>query len=168
MELKSVKRIILAHEIQLVNYLVATGKSVGLLLNFGEQKVEVKRKVKELTKEIKTLQEDCLHTNTEWINTPVYKPSLVPGYFIILNEETHFVMSFSMRCKDCSFEQEYYAKKTCPICLQDMKDDGWMFQGSIGSRVSHMGKEHIYFSLRRFICSNSHCSFKGVADEWNR
>ena len=50
LELKSVKRIIRAHEIQLVNYLVATGKPVGLLLNFGEQKVDVKRKVKELTK----------------------------------------------------------------------------------------------------------------------
>ena len=46
LELKSVKRIVKAHEIQLVNYLVATGKPVGLLLNFGEQKVEIKRKVK--------------------------------------------------------------------------------------------------------------------------
>ncbi len=48
LELKSVKRIIKAHEIQLVNYLVATEKPVGLLLNFGEQKVEIKRKIKEL------------------------------------------------------------------------------------------------------------------------
>jgi len=48
-ELKSVKRIIIAHEVQLVNYLVATGKDVGLLLNFGEKKVEVKRKVRELS-----------------------------------------------------------------------------------------------------------------------
>jgi GxxExxY protein len=48
-ELKSVRRIVTAHEIQLVNYLVATGKPVGLVLNFGEQKVDVKRKVKELT-----------------------------------------------------------------------------------------------------------------------
>jgi GxxExxY protein len=48
LELKSVRRLIAAHEIQLVNYLVATGKPVGLILNFGEQKVEVKRKVKEL------------------------------------------------------------------------------------------------------------------------
>jgi GxxExxY protein len=47
-ELKSAKRIIQAHEIQLVNYLVATGKDVGLLLNFGERKVEVKRKVRQL------------------------------------------------------------------------------------------------------------------------
>jgi len=48
LELKSVRRIIVAHEIQLVNYLVATGKPVGLVLNFGERKVEVKRKVREL------------------------------------------------------------------------------------------------------------------------
>jgi GxxExxY protein len=49
LELKSVKRIAKAHEIQLVNYLVATGKPLGLLLNFGETKVEVKRKVRDLS-----------------------------------------------------------------------------------------------------------------------
>ena len=48
LELKSVRRIIKAHEVQMVNYLVATGKPVGLILNFGERKVEVKRKVKDL------------------------------------------------------------------------------------------------------------------------
>ena len=47
-ELKSVRRIIKAHEVQLVNYLVTTGKPVGLILNFGERKVEIKRKVKDL------------------------------------------------------------------------------------------------------------------------
>jgi len=48
LELKSVRRIIKAHEVQLVNYLVATGKPVGLILNFGERKVEIKRKIREL------------------------------------------------------------------------------------------------------------------------
>jgi GxxExxY protein len=48
LELKSVRMIVKAHEIQLVNYLVATGKPVGLILNFGETKVEVKRKVRDL------------------------------------------------------------------------------------------------------------------------
>ena len=48
LELKSVRRVIKAHEVQLVNYLVATGKPVGLILNFGERKVEVKRKIKDL------------------------------------------------------------------------------------------------------------------------
>ena len=47
-ELKSVRRVVRAHEIQLVNYLAATGKPVGLILNFGQEKVEVKRKVKDL------------------------------------------------------------------------------------------------------------------------
>ncbi len=49
-ELKSVRQIINAHEVQLVNYLVATGKPVGLILNFGESKVEIKRKIKNLVK----------------------------------------------------------------------------------------------------------------------
>ncbi len=48
LELKSVKQITQAYEVQLVNYLVATGRPVGLILNFSEQKVEVKRKVKDL------------------------------------------------------------------------------------------------------------------------
>ncbi len=47
-ELKSVTRLVKAHEIQLVNYIVATGFDVGLLINFGETKVEVKRKVRKL------------------------------------------------------------------------------------------------------------------------
>jgi GxxExxY protein len=50
LELKSAKQIIKAHEVQLVNYLVATGKPVGLILNFSENKVEVKRKIKDLDK----------------------------------------------------------------------------------------------------------------------
>jgi GxxExxY protein len=48
LELKSVRRVIKAHEVQLVNYLVATVKPVGLILNFGEREVEVKRKIKDL------------------------------------------------------------------------------------------------------------------------
>ena len=47
-ELKSVRRVIKAHEVQLVNYLVATKMDVGLILNFGERGVEVKRKVRNL------------------------------------------------------------------------------------------------------------------------
>ena len=48
LELKSVRRLAQAHEVQLVNYLVATGKPVGLLVNFGEHRVDIKRKVREL------------------------------------------------------------------------------------------------------------------------
>jgi GxxExxY protein len=39
LELKAVKQLAKAHEVQLVNYLVATGKPVGLLINFGEDKL---------------------------------------------------------------------------------------------------------------------------------
>jgi GxxExxY protein len=47
-ELKSIRTLAPTHEVQLVNYLVATGISIGLLLNFGENGVEVKRKVRVL------------------------------------------------------------------------------------------------------------------------
>lgn len=47
-ELKSVHMIALAHEVQLVNYLTATGKPVGLLLNFSEAGVQVRRKLRKL------------------------------------------------------------------------------------------------------------------------
>ena len=43
-ELKAVASLEPVHEVQLVNYLRATGIEVGLLLNFGKS-VEVKRKV---------------------------------------------------------------------------------------------------------------------------
>ena len=43
-ELKSVEQLGKAHEAQLVNYLVATGIDVGLLINFGSTGVDVKRK----------------------------------------------------------------------------------------------------------------------------
>lgn len=46
-ELKSVRQLVTAHEVQLVNYLTATGKPVGLLLNFA-QSVQVKRKIRTL------------------------------------------------------------------------------------------------------------------------
>lgn len=49
-ELKSVRQLAKAHEAQLVNYLVATGQEVGLLLNFGELQVDIKRKARELPK----------------------------------------------------------------------------------------------------------------------
>jgi len=47
-ELKAIQKLNKIHEVQLVNYLRATGLSVGLLINFGEEKIEIKRKVKEL------------------------------------------------------------------------------------------------------------------------
>jgi len=47
-ELKSVRQLVQAHEVQLVNYLTATNKPIGLLLNFGKDGVEIKRKIKDL------------------------------------------------------------------------------------------------------------------------
>ena len=43
-ENKAVTTLAIAHEVQLVNYLTATGLEIGLLLNFGVEKLEFKRK----------------------------------------------------------------------------------------------------------------------------
>jgi len=43
-ELKAVSSIIVEHEVQLVNYLAAVKKDVGLLLNFGGRSLEYKKK----------------------------------------------------------------------------------------------------------------------------
>jgi len=45
LELKAVSHILPAHEVQLVNYLKATGLEIGLLINFAEKRVEVRRKI---------------------------------------------------------------------------------------------------------------------------
>ena len=45
-EIKAVQELVKAHEVQLVNYLVATGIDIGLLLTFGLS-VGVKRKYRE-------------------------------------------------------------------------------------------------------------------------
>lgn len=43
-ENKAVQVLVTAHEVQLVNYLTATGIDIGLLLNFGAARLEFKRK----------------------------------------------------------------------------------------------------------------------------
>jgi GxxExxY protein len=49
-ELKAVRALSKGHEVQLVNYLTATGVDTGLLLNFGPS-VQVKRKFREYKKQ---------------------------------------------------------------------------------------------------------------------
>ena len=48
LELKSTKDLHPLHEAQLNNYLKATGKELGLLINFGH-KIEIKRKINTIT-----------------------------------------------------------------------------------------------------------------------
>jgi GxxExxY protein len=43
-EEKAVQTLAPAHEVQLANYLTATGVEIGLLLNFGAQRLQYKRK----------------------------------------------------------------------------------------------------------------------------
>jgi GxxExxY protein len=45
-ELKSVQNLAKEHEVQLVNYLNALKKDIGLLINFGPTGVDVKRKIR--------------------------------------------------------------------------------------------------------------------------
>jgi GxxExxY protein len=45
-ENKAVQALAPVHEVQLVNYLTATGIEVGLLLNFGAQRLEYRRKTR--------------------------------------------------------------------------------------------------------------------------
>ena len=45
-EIKAIRAIAPAHEIQLVNYLTATKLDIGLLLNFGGERLEFKRKTR--------------------------------------------------------------------------------------------------------------------------
>jgi len=45
-EIKATETLASAHEAQLLHYLKATGIQVGLLLNFGSQRVQVKRLVR--------------------------------------------------------------------------------------------------------------------------
>lgn len=43
-ELKAIQAVAKTHEVQLVNYFVATGIDEGLLLNFGAERLEFKKK----------------------------------------------------------------------------------------------------------------------------
>ena len=51
-ELKSVKSLAKEHEVQLVNYLNGLKKNIGLLINFGQSGVEIKRKYRNPNTEI--------------------------------------------------------------------------------------------------------------------
>jgi GxxExxY protein len=48
LELKSASRIIPVFEAQLLSYMKASGKRVGLLLNFGRKRIEIRRMVNRL------------------------------------------------------------------------------------------------------------------------
>jgi GxxExxY protein len=43
-ELKAISELAASHEVQLINYLKATKKKVGLLINFGD-KITIRRKI---------------------------------------------------------------------------------------------------------------------------
>lgn len=47
LELKAVEHVLPLHETQLVNYLTATKRDIGLLINFGSDRVTIKRKYRQ-------------------------------------------------------------------------------------------------------------------------
>ncbi|MBO4826480.1 MAG: GxxExxY protein [Prevotella sp.] len=49
-ELKAVSALVTIHEVQLVNYLTATGIDHGLLINFGADVIEIRRKYRKYRK----------------------------------------------------------------------------------------------------------------------
>jgi GxxExxY protein len=57
-ENKAVQSLVLGHELQLINYLTATGVDVGLLLNFGASRLQFKRKTRILKRRETGLQDE--------------------------------------------------------------------------------------------------------------
>ncbi len=57
-ENKAVQTLAPAHEVQLVNYLTATGIEIGLLLNFGTSRLEFKRKTRTFRKTLRQDEQD--------------------------------------------------------------------------------------------------------------
>ena len=51
-ELKAIQKLSLIHEAQLVNYLTATKIDYGLLINFGGEQIEIKRKYRTYKKNL--------------------------------------------------------------------------------------------------------------------
>lgn len=49
LELKAVNQLSVMHEVQLVNYLKATGIDYGLLINFGSERAEIRKKFRQYT-----------------------------------------------------------------------------------------------------------------------
>jgi GxxExxY protein len=54
LEIKAVKGLSEIHEVQLVNYLKATGIEVGLLINFGRS-VSIKRRIMDKNKSVQSV-----------------------------------------------------------------------------------------------------------------
>ena len=52
-ELKAVQALAVAHEVQVVNYLTATGLDEGLLLNFGTESLQFKKKFRRAKKPLR-------------------------------------------------------------------------------------------------------------------
>ncbi len=53
-ELKAIQRLLPVHEAQLVNYLTSTNTDHGLLINFGGERVEIKRKFRKYSHKTNT------------------------------------------------------------------------------------------------------------------
>lgn len=54
LEIKAIQHLLPVHEAQLVNYLTATKKDCGLLINFGGERLEIKRKYRTYKKTLES------------------------------------------------------------------------------------------------------------------
>ena len=57
-ELKAVKTIAPEHQAQIINYLIATRIDVGLLVNFGNPKLEYNRFTRKINKDTQDVQDE--------------------------------------------------------------------------------------------------------------
>jgi len=72
-EIKAISSLSGTEEAQLINYLKASGKNIGLLLNFGASSLEYKRFVHNLRESAKSVDRFKLKAPVKWLKdfTPV-------------------------------------------------------------------------------------------------
>ena len=98
LELKSVSKIIGIHKAQLANYLKATEKEVGILLNFGNKSLEIERVVlqKSIESEKSATKKESIEMSSEEVReakTELIKPFTGLGLLFVAAISTYIGIS---------------------------------------------------------------------------